>query len=69
MMKTREDEIDEYLDDLREIWLKSPDLRLGQLVANLAHGDRTLSHEVWMRRVFTIADEDLLRSGAWWQGD
>lgn len=68
--KTREDEIDEYLDDLREIWLRAPDLRLGQLIANLATPNMSPGNgEQRFCAVFYISDHRLLRTGVWWEKD
>lgn len=37
MTRERQNQIQDICRELEEIWLKAPDLRLGQLIENLAH--------------------------------
>jgi uncharacterized protein YihD (DUF1040 family) len=54
---TRDPErIDEVLEELEEYWKENPDLRLGQIIANIAQ------YRCGFTDPFYISDDDMLRT-------
>ena len=56
--------IDAILDDLRVLWKRHPDLRLGQIVVNAASRAPTARPMTTSRDLFFIEDADHLEAAA-----
>lgn len=64
--KATPEQIDRVLEDLREIWLSSPEQRLGQLVLNLVYL-RGVQQENVVNRLWNMDEEEfLLAIQNWW---
>ena len=58
-----ENRIDEMCEELKQLWHRLPDWRLGQLIENLARAINP-----YCKDAFYVEDEDMLRSINMWKG-